>query len=273
MNKYIKETIKDFIPPVFLKIAQDITAKYGFFGNYSSWNAAKKASTGYGDDLILTKVKKSFLKIKAGEAFCERDSALFNSIQCSWPLLAGLLWIASKNNNRLSVADFGGSLGSTYFQCKPFLSNLNELKWNIIEQKKFVACGKEMFENEQLHFFYDLESCSQQVNPDVIILSAVLQYLENPYLFLEKIINMDFKYIIFDRTPFLNKGKDRITIQKVPPHIYDASYPAWFFNEEKFLKFFPKKYRMIAEFDAHDKVNIPSKFKGFIFKKIEIKSN
>lgn len=269
ITKYIKGITKGFIPPLLLRIYQNITTKYGFFGTYSSWDKAKKASTGYDSDLILDKVRDSMLKIKTGEAVYERDSVVFNAIQYSWPLLAGLLWIASKNDNKLSIIDFGGSLGSTYFQYKNFLSNLDDLKWSIIEQTKFVTCGKEMFENEQLHFFYDLESCLEQVKANVILLSAVLQYLENPYSFLEKIINMNFKYILFDRTPFLEKGNERITIQRVPPSIYTASYPAWFFNKEKFLNVFSEKYKLIAEFDAHDKVNILSVFKGFIFERVE----
>ncbi|UJS18593.1 MAG: methyltransferase, TIGR04325 family [Candidatus Jettenia sp.] len=267
--KYMKEVIKDLIPPLLLRIYQRTTINYGFFGNYSSWDEAKKVSTGYDSDLILDKIRDSMLKIKTGEAVFERDSVVFNTIQYSWPLLAGLLWIASKNDNKLSIIDFGGSLGSTYFQCKNFLSNLDDLKWSIVEQSKFVTCGKEMFEGEQLRFFYDLESCQAQVRANVILLSAVLQYVENPYSFLEKIINMDFKYILFDRTPFLEKGKDRITIQKVPPCIYTASYPAWFFSKEKFLDLFSERYKLIAEFDAHDKANIPSVFKGFIFERAE----
>lgn len=238
---------------------------YGWFGNYSSWEDADKVCTGYDSDIILEKVKNALLKVKKGEAVYERDSVSFNHIEYSWPLLAGLMWIAAKDKNRLNIIDFGGSLGSTYFQNRIFLKELDELCWNIIEQKKFVECGKKYFENKQLRFFYDIEACLRENNSNVILFSGVLQYLKKPYQFLEKILNYNFKYIIFDRTAFIKKGEDRLTLQKVPPEIYRASYPCWFFNEQKFLEIFEHKYKLVESFESLDKANIESKFKGFIF--------
>lgn len=266
MNKRIKQIVKDFVPPVLLKIHQGITSQISFQGNYANWEEAKKASTGYDSDVILNKVKDALLKVKNGEAAYERDSVLFDEIQHSWPLLAGLLWIALQNRNKLNLIDFGGSLGSSYYQNKKFLLHLDELRWNIVEQKKFVECGKRYFENEHVNFYYDLDTCIKEQNPDSILFSSVIQYIEDPYSLLEKVINIGFKYIIFDRTPFLEKGDERLTIQKVSPKIYPASYPAWFFNEVKFLQFFSEKYELVAEFESDDKANIPSHFKGFIFK-------
>ena len=83
------------------------TYKYGWFGNYSSWQDAKKDSVGYDSDLILEKVKNSLLKVKNGEAIYERDSILFDKMEYSWPLLAALLWIANKNMAKLNIIDFG----------------------------------------------------------------------------------------------------------------------------------------------------------------------
>jgi len=55
-------------------------------------------------------------------------------------------------------------------------------------------------------------------------------------------------------------------VQKVPPEIYDASYPAWFFNLTNFLNFFSEKYQLIVDFESADKSNIQfSSFMGFIF--------
>jgi putative methyltransferase (TIGR04325 family) len=83
------------------------------------------------------------------------------------------------------------------------------------------------------------------------------------------ILSKNIDYIIVDRTAFNNENKDRLTLQIVPPEIYEASYPAWFLNEERFLSLFEGKYILISDFDAMDQANIPSKYKGFIFRKIE----
>jgi putative methyltransferase (TIGR04325 family) len=266
MTGKFKQSVKEFLPPILVKFLTK-GFRYGFSGDYKTWEEAKNASTSYHSDVILNKVKDSLLKVKEGKAACERDSSLFDEIQYPWPLLAGLLRAAVDNGGKLSVLDFGGSLGSSYFQCRDFLPNLNDLRWGIVEQENFVDCGKNFFEDEHLKFYHDIETCIKNESPNVIILSAVIQYLERPYEFLENILKKDFYYIILDRTPFVEAGGDRLTIQKVSPKIYNASYPAWFFNEKKFLNLFFEKYELMAEFYALDRVNIPSNFKGFIFKR------
>ena len=211
---------------------------------------------------------RSLLKVKNREAIYERDSVLFNEIQYSYPLLAGLMWIAASNSGILKIIDFGGSLGSTYFQNRKFLKNLNFLRWSIIEPKKHIRAGKEYFETENLKFYDTIEDCVKIENPDTILFSSVLQYLEKPYELIEYIININFDYIIIDRTGFINYGNnDLLTVQTVHPNIYIASYPCYFFNKPKFINYFLRKYTLVSEFNSIDKYNIPAKSLGFIFKK------
>jgi len=277
MNKIINNILPPVVTKIFKYLKQHRQDKenlheYGWFGNYCSWGEAMSNcdNSGYASKIILQKVKESLLKVKKGEAIYERDSYIFDKIQYSWPLLAGLLWIAGRQKNKLNVIDFGGSLGSSYFQNRSFLNSLNELRWNIVEQKHFVDCGKKYFENGTLNFFYNLDSCLKKSFPNIILLSGVLQYLENPSYFLNKVLDYKVKYIIIDRTAFLKKGENRLTIQRVPPQIYNASYPSWFFNEEYFLGLFRNKYKMVADFPAHEGFIVDLKdttavYKGFIF--------
>ncbi len=272
MNDKIKKIIKELLPPIFLRICKKKQSKkYGFFGDYSSWENAKKETIGYNADNIIEKVKQSALLVKNGQAAYERDGVIFKKIDYSWPLLAGLLWIASKQNNKLNLVDFGGSLGTSYYQNLNFLKHLNQLKWGIVEQKKFVDCGKKLFAGENLNFYYSIDECLKYQKANTIILSSVIQYLEQPYQFLEKIKN-NFEFIIIDRTPFF-EDNDRIVVQKVPPRIYDASYPCWIFNSNKLKDFFSGTYELIANFEAHAGTTIDlndssAAYRGFIFKKI-----
>ena len=94
----------------------------------------------------------------------------------------------------------------------------------------------------------------------------MLQYIESPYTLLSTIFAENFEYIIIDRTPFIDSEKDRITVQKVHPKIYKASYPCWFFSEEKFKQAFEVNYELITEFTSTDQANIKSVFKGFLYK-------
>ena len=270
--KSINKIISGITPPVVVKFYENLSRKTGFFGNYSTWEDARRASKGYDSEIILYKVKDALLKVKKGEAVYERDSVLFDKVQYSWPLLAALLLIASRNGNKLNLVDFGGSLGSSYFQNRILLAHLRDLKWNIVEQNKFVECGKQYFEDDHLKFYYTLDECLKEQRCDAILLSSVLQYLEKPYDLLGEILSKRFTYIIFDRTYFLEIGNDRITVQKVSPKIYSASYPAWFFNRDKFLSFLGKEYELLSEFEALsgtiDLGDSLATDRGFIFRKI-----
>ncbi len=261
-----KNIIKDLLPPALLRLLTGLF--YGWHGNYKSWNEALNKCQGYDSQNIIDKVKDSALKVKNGLAVCERDSLIFDHIEYSFPLLSGLLHIAGQNRNKLNVLDFGGSLGSSYFQNKYFLDEIEEVNWCIVEQPDFVKAGKEMLENNRLHFFNSVEECLEAYEIHVFLYSSVLQYLEKPYNILETILAKKPEYIIVDRTPFV-ESDDRITVQKVNPQIYNGSYPCWFLNEEKFVTFFKKDYSLVVEFDALDRANIKSKFKGFIFRRIK----
>ncbi len=261
--------LRDFLHRILCKFSEPEQLSYS--GKYHSWQEAQRASGGYDSELILNKVRDALLKVKRGEAVYERDSVLFDEVQYSWPLLAGLLWAASRNGNRLNLIDFGGSLGSSYYQNRTFLAHLPELRWSIVEQHNFVQCGKKNFETEQLKFYHSLDDCMTERHPDTILLCSVLPYLERPYELLQGVVDRGFGTIIVDRTPVLLKGDDRITVQSVPPEIYEASYPAWFLNRTKLCRFLQPSYDLVAEFDALAG-EIPLKGetayeKGFIFRK------
>ena len=91
-----------------------------FTGEYNSWNDALVNCKGYDDEDILKRVLLSAKKVKSGEMVYERDSILFDRIEYSWEVLAGMLWVASRISRRLCILDIGGSLGTTYFQNNKF---------------------------------------------------------------------------------------------------------------------------------------------------------
>lgn len=270
MLRKFKNTIEAVTPPIILRALKTKFGSYGFSGSYLNWKQAVKRSEGYDCENILEKVKGSMLKVKKGEAAYERDSVLFDEIEYSWPLLAALLWISSQHGNRLNLIDFGGSLGSSYFQNRQFFGHLNEFKWNIVEQKHFVECGIEYFEDANLSFYFNINHCMKYQQPNTILFLSVIQYIEDPYKLLEEVINHKFKYIIFDRTTFLESGDNRIAIQRVSSRINRASYPIWFFNTSEFIAFFTQRnYEIIAQFNCDENSNITTPiFKGYIFKNI-----
>ena len=226
-----------------------LPSKYGWFGDYPDWQKALQESQGYDDKLILDKVKTATLKVKSGEAVYERDSVLFDKIEYSWPLLSSILWQAARKKGQISVVDFGGSLGSTYFQNKLFLDGLEKVEWSIIEQPKFVDSGRSMIADDVLRFFYSIEDCiAERGFPDILIIACTLPYLEKPYEFLDQIMSFKIPYVVIDNTPFNYENRDRLTIQKINPLIYAASYPCWFLNYEHIKKALTKEYSVMYEY-------------------------
>jgi putative methyltransferase (TIGR04325 family) len=158
------------------------------------------------------------------------------------------MWVAAKNNNSLKVLDFGGSLGSTYFQNKQFLNELGHVEWNIVEQENFVTTGREHIQDNILQFFYSIPECIEAKGcPDIIILSCVIPYLEKPYSLLGDLNQYAIPHLLIDNTPFNYQEKNRITIQEIPPHIFNASCPCWFLSYSQVKEKISEKYTIVNE--------------------------
>lgn len=237
-------------------------------GDYSNWGDALEKCSGYDDQAILDTILASVIKVKNGEAVFERDSVLFYHKEYSWPLLTILMQIFFKNEY-VNIIDFGGSLGSTYFQNRQYFSNIKSLKWQVVEQQHFVEKGKKYLENNELKFFDSIEESIKYSSSDTILISSVLQYLPNPFDFIDKLISFNFKNIIIDRTLFVESGRNILCIQNVPSDIYTASYPCWLLSEELFIEKFSNKYSTQFSFNSKiDSCNYEgSYFKGFFLVK------
>lgn len=241
-----------------------------FAGDYASWDAAARASTGYDAREILSKTMTAARKVRDGAAAFERDSVTFDTPSPPFPLLAALLRAAAAEN-RLSVVDFGGALGSSYHQCRRFLDTIGRVRWNVVEQPHYVEAGRAEFANAELRFFRSVEDCLavEPVRPNVLLFSSVLQYLPAPYETLEGLLRHRIPHVVVDRTAFVGGDRERLTVQTVPPSIYEASYPAWFLCERRLVGAFERGgYGLVADFDAIDFATLPDAqvyYKGMIF--------
>jgi putative methyltransferase (TIGR04325 family) len=229
-----------------------------FRGVYSTWAEARADSRGYDAAEILQKVRTATLAVLSGAAACERDSVAFERTEYSLPLLVSLLYAATRSHNALRVLDVGGSLGSSYWQNRRLLAHLQQLRWSVVEQPHFVAVGQAEIANEGLRFYESIDACVAEERPNVVLLSSVLPYVEEPYGLLRSVLGRQFDFVILDRTPFfVHDLPDRLTVEHVPPSIYDASYPAWFFNLPRFCRFLEQfPYDVVEEFDSWERWNV-----------------
>lgn len=251
------ETVKSFfrgcIPPLILSALKKLK-KNGtrYEGKYASWEEARSKSTGYDAALILEKVSDAISRVKSGKAAFERDSVTFETMEYPLPILAILLRAAAANDGVLHVLDFGGSLGSLYFQCREFLSELKEVRWHVVEQSGFVARGRSLFETDELKFMHTVGECMDSMKPDVVLLGSVLQYLPDPYARLDELAATGARFMVMDKTPMAEIAEDRICIQTVSPEIYPASYPCRIFSEEKLKGYLDGNYALIAEYSGRE---------------------
>jgi putative methyltransferase (TIGR04325 family) len=270
-NRYVNliRPLVDLMPPT---LAQSVFAlrssSIHFEGPFESWEAASAQSTGYDDDDILLRVLEATLKVKRGEAAFERDSVLFDDIDYRWQVTASLMWAAARSNGRLDVLDFGGSLGSTYFQHARLLSALADVRWNIVEQPHFARAGRAELQDERLRFYDSIGECLKEASPNVVLISGVLQSLADPETVIAELRAVGAPVVIVDKTFVNTSGRHRIYVQHVPARIYQASYPCRSLSESALIENFTPTYRLESAFDSADAppvVQIDSQFKGFLF--------
>lgn len=228
-------------------------------------------STGYLEGSIPDRVAQATRQVMAGKAAYERDAVAFDSHDYSYPLVAALLHAANQNQGRLDVVDFGGSLGSTYRQCRPFLRGLTQVKWQVIEQSNFVELGRREFETEELTFHSSVDQLPVATDGRrLLLLSSVLQYLESPLTLLSELVRLPFSHIVIDRTPVSEQQENRLCVQKVPASIYKASYPCWILSNEQLLGVLFEGWIELCEFPCLDGKwstddGLNFEFRGFCF--------
>ncbi len=246
MKNELKRILKLLAPPVLTSLVR--RRKSLWQGDFETWEAANDQATGYAQDEILQRVAIATEQVVSGTAAYERDSVVFDSIEYSWPVLAGLLRVAAKNGE-LEVLDFGGSLGSSYRQNQNFLKDLRH-HWHVVEQEHFVNLGRNRFQTRTLKFHYSIPECLKTEKINAFFSSSTLQYLENPMKFLIELRRYQIPTLILDRVSIIESERNRLTLQTVPNAIYPATYPCWFFSEERLLEVITEKYRLVERFES-----------------------
>lgn len=227
-----------------------------FSGPYESMGKAAAASSGYSASNIAKAVVNAIEQVRRGEAAMERDGFALSRPQYPYQLLTVLLHLAGQHGNAmLNVVDFGGSLGSSYFACKPWLRHIGNLRWIVIEQPHFASIGNSRFADGSLEFSASIDTLS--FRPDLVLASGVLMYLPDPYETLGCLLNMSAKMCVIDRTAIVQTPDDTFAVEHVRSGNYEASYPCRFLSYPKLITACLAKYDCVEEFSALDKFSVP----------------
>lgn len=230
---------------------------------YGSWTDARVNSTGYDSNLIAEKVLSATRKVIAGEFAFERDSVLFAKPEIHPPLIAGL-GAARSFTNDIKVVDFGGSMGSLFFQHQRYLSAFGVKNWTVIEQSTFVSLANKLPPVADLSYSQDLASAE---NSNFLLLSSVLNYLEDYESIFSKCLDLPhLKFVMIDRTAFSHSDSEWIIVQEVPEEIYKASYPCRILSESKVNSILEKRgFRPWMNWKNFDSFEPDYSHKGILF--------
>ena len=247
-----------------------------FLVGFHDWEKAKSYSAGYDHEEILIKAVNAARMVRDGLASYERDTVLFYDKKINHILMAWFQYVGLKNDCRLSVLDYGGSFGSGYYQHKALLGSMKSFHWGVVEQPQFVSIGRKEFSNSELTFHDSIKECAEAIRPNVLLISSVLQYLENPWNTLTELLNTSVNFVLIDRTMAHRKGNDFIAVQEVPESIYSASYPVWMLNAKRLEDIFLEcGYEIVDCFDPFPGTQfgpneITSPYIGWFLKRLTI---
>ena len=232
-----------------------------YSGPYADWQTAVGYSVGYDSPYALKKVSEAVEEVLNGSCSYERDGTTFDNPPKNNKLRSLL---GALNDGNKIIVDFGGGLGGTFVNNRDILSNIQSGEYYVIEQINFCKKGTELADKYELPIQFRSDLHSLKANPDILIFSGVLQYIENWEDIVSRSLLFSPSHIIIDRQPFTS-DKSKILVQE--NHGYyeqKVSYPSWILNKDHFISAF-KGYKVIEEWESDFD---PPDHLGFLMKKI-----
>lgn len=224
-----------WLPPALRAFGNRVSGNsLRFSGDYDRWQDAARQGR-YDSASILQRVAAA-----TDEAdrlgLVERDGHVLDVEEPPGALVAALQLAARYSQASLNVVDFGGGLGTHWRVARGWQGTLPPMRWRIVEQGHFAAAGRERSSDPSLQFDDSLWEALTALGgaPDLLIASSVLPYLEQPRRQFAEFLACRPRYLLLDRMPFLESGKDRLCVQTNPRVSGGHRYPCWLFAPDAF---------------------------------------
>lgn len=249
----LRNIVRELTPPVLSRWVRDLAGRHlRYVEGPKDWRAALAQSTGYDQACILERVAHATREVVEGRARFERDSVLFQRPEFRFPVVAALLRQASLHGSRLNVVDFGGALGSAYWQSRHLLDGVLSIDWRVVEQPHYVSRGRRDFSNNHLSFHETIALASAPLEHGLGLVGGALQFVESPKDVLGELRATRLTHLLIDRVPISDEPLSRVCIQITPRSIYAATYPLWILSREELLDWLQPDWRVLAEFDCDE---------------------
>ena len=174
------------------------------------------------------------------------DGKLKNINQANFFLLNNLKILFDRFNKKLKIIEYGGGVGQRYYEFSKLIGKNKKIDWTIIEQNKY--CKYSAKKNNKIKFIKSFKELSKHNNHNnILIYSTSLQYLENPYEEIKKILKDEsIKYLFIENLPISNDN-DKSLLQR---HYSDKKnyYSFQMFNNKKIMDLLNKKFELKKKF-------------------------
>ena len=193
------------------------------------------------------------------DLFIKNGGSLFKGSSIN-TLLICLAYFSNLNKGKFpKFIDFGGACGENIlFLESIFGKNINKKSWVVETNAQILESRKWKFV-ENVQFQSNLDDVLAQ-NIDIFFTSCALNYVENPYKILKKVVNKLIPYVCLTRNNFSRNPKSFIQVSNLSEnglgdHINDYGNPLiWYPSQtlcEKTIKeiFLSSNYELIFEDD------------------------
>jgi putative methyltransferase (TIGR04325 family) len=202
--------LKDFVPPVFVKLFKTIIfeKKVKEYKDYhESLQNCKTMNTYENQELcqMIGDKTVSYRALLQERPYTIKSSNSFLALAISRHL--------SNLPDKISVLDFGGACGAHYFETRPLFDKKIKFDWNVVETAGMLnSAQSHCLESDELHFFENIEDVNKNI--DLIHSSGALQSVPEWALFLKKMKQMNSCQMLFNRMMFNENDRTFVTIQK-----------------------------------------------------------
>jgi len=163
-------------------------------GGYSTFQEANSLCDGYGASAILDIVFKGVIDVLEGRGQYERDGVVFMQRPKKSKVREFLITLQEGSK----VIDFGGGLGGTYINNRDIIPQ--RVEFIVVEQAGFSNIGSRIAADYSLPIVFTQDIDALPYNADMMILSSVLPYLEEPYILLDRLLRLRPQRLVIDRT-------------------------------------------------------------------------
>jgi putative methyltransferase (TIGR04325 family) len=197
-------SIKDFFPPIFLKILKSIVHT----PSYKTYEEALKycSNESYENiDIAKVVVEKNLIyKQKINQEVIFDYGAFRTLIGVSLATMG----------DSLRVVDFGGGGGYHYTLASKAFENKINFKWNVVETSAIVSHSNRM-SNQNLKFFNNISEAVQDLGDiDLVFTSGALHCCPDPLFFLKNLVKVNARHLFITRTSFTELSEPIVNVHR-----------------------------------------------------------